>query len=202
MTKTIVFTSEFGSGARLIAKRLSDSLAIPFYGEDSLLKLAAERSGISASDIQEFEESLAKYEGKPLNLKEISPSVNITLGEEIFKAYEGTVLELASKGPCILMEKESHPILKPRMDILSVFVYGSGLEKKIMRCTTILGITREDAVALIIEQEKQRLVFHQAVSDIEKYNMKEYDLCINSDIFEEETSERIILAALNSEPKK
>ncbi len=196
MNKTIVFTSEFGSGARLIAKRLSERLGVPFYGEDTLMKLAAERSGISASDIQEFEASLAKYDGKPANLKEISPSGHVTLGEEIFKAYEDTILELASKGPCILMEKESHPILKPRMDILSVFVYGSGLEKKTMRCMTVLGTAREDAVLLISDQEKQRLVFHQAVSDIEKYNMKEYDLCINSDIFEEETSEKIILAAL------
>ena len=182
--KYIVFTSEYASGARLIAKELEKKLGIKFYGEEDLLIKTANESGIDEKVLREYDEKLANNkfdDGSQLN-KESLKSGN-DLGFKIYKAYEETILKIVEEGPCILMERGADIVLKDKVDFLNVYAYSKDMEKKADRCERIGGIPKKDAPDFIESQDMQRKIYYSTFSSIERGKMNEYDLCINTDTF-------------------
>jgi hypothetical protein len=58
MSNTIITISrEFGSGGRLVGEKLALALGIPFY-DSAIIEMAAEKSGLSPSFIQQNEEHI------------------------------------------------------------------------------------------------------------------------------------------------
>lgn len=47
--KIITISRQYGSGGRIVAKKLADALGIPFY-DNELITMAAEKTGLSVED--------------------------------------------------------------------------------------------------------------------------------------------------------
>lgn len=176
--KYIVFTSEYGSAARYIAKELEKKLGIKFYGEEDLLIRTAKESGIDEKVLREYDEKLANSK-----FDETSQLNEDGLGLKIYNAYSDTILKIAEEGPCIFMERGSDIVLKGKLDFLNVYAYSKDMEKKADRCERVAGIPKKDAAEHIAKQEMQRKVYYSTFSSIERGKMSEYDLCINTDTF-------------------
>lgn len=182
--KYIVFTSEYASGAGLVAKTLANKLGIKFYGEEALMIRAAKESGIDENIFKEYDEKLAN-----INFEELSYLNKDLLKEEdslevsIFNAYSDTILKIVDEGPCILMERGADIVLKGKVDFLNIYAYSNNIDKKIERCERVVGISKEEAPKFIDSQAMQRKVYYSKFSEIERGKMSEYDLCINTDTF-------------------
>ncbi len=174
----IVFTSEYGSAARYIAKELEKKLGIKFYGEEDLLIRTAKESGIDEKILREYDEKLANSK-----LDETSQLNEDGLGLKIYNAYSDTILKIAKEGPCILMERGADIVLKGKVDFLNVYAYSKDMEKKADRCERVGGIPKKDAPEHIAKQEMLRKVYYSTFSSIGRGKMSEYDLCINTDTF-------------------
>lgn len=180
----IVFTSEYASGARLIGKALEKKLGIKFYGEEDLLIKTAKESGIDEKVLREYYEKLANSKfNKTLKLNKESLKLEDDLGLKIYNAYSDTILKIVEEGPCILMERGADIVLKGKVDFLNVYAYSKDMNKKIERCEQVAGIPKEDAPEFIANQTMQRKIYYSSFSSIERGNMSEYDLCINTDTF-------------------
>lgn len=179
--KYIVLTSEFGSGARLLGKRLSKELGIKFYGEEDLLIKAAKETGIDEKVLRDYDEILASTV-----FDESSQLLNsdADLPLKIFKAYSSAILNAVEEEPCILMERGADIVLRDKVDFLNVYAYTSDMERKIERCMRVGGIAEEDAPKFIASQAMQRKLYYKSFSSIERGKMNEYDLCINTDAFD------------------
>ncbi|MDW8563553.1 cytidylate kinase-like family protein [Staphylococcus shinii] len=164
----IVFTSEYGSGARLIARKLAETLNIPFYGEEDLLIETAKYLEIDTQVLHNFDQY-----GE---VAEIDT-------EKIIDGYKAVILNIVRKGPCILMERGADYILRDVCSFLNVYVYAPNITKKIERAVKIAGQSEENAKAFIQQQEQSRAAFYQQYTDITRAELSEYDLCINSDTF-------------------
>ncbi|WP_404456554.1 AAA family ATPase [Oceanobacillus kapialis] len=178
-SKTVVFTSELGSGARLIAKQLADELGVEFYGEEDLLKEAARESGIEEKVFRDYDEKLA-------NLSMDLEKAEDGMAQKIFEAYSNTIMRIAEAGPCILMERGADIVLKGKINFLNVYTYTSDMTKKIERCVRVSGVTEEEAPSFIASQSQQRQLYYQSFSNIKRGSMNEYDLCLNTDTLTKE----------------
>lgn len=139
--KYIVLTSEYGSGAGLIGKRLSEELGIKFYSEEDLLIKAAQESGIDEKVLRDYDEKLASIEfNDSLQLLDS----NADLSVKIFKAFSAAILKVVEKGSCILMERGADIVLRGKIDFLNVYTYTSDIKRKIERCLRVVGIAEED----------------------------------------------------------
>ena len=174
--KYIVFTSEYASAARYIAKELEKKLGIKFYGEEDLLIRTAKESGIDEKVLREYDEKLSNTKFNEEVLKD-------DLALKIYNAYSSTTLKIVEEGPCILMERGADIILKGKVDFLNVYAYSKDMEKKADRCERVVGIPKKDAPEHIAKQEMQRKSYYSTFSSIERGKMSEYDLCINTDTF-------------------
>ncbi|WP_339229439.1 cytidylate kinase-like family protein [Oceanobacillus sp. FSL K6-2867] len=180
--KYIVLTSEFGSGARLVGKHLSEELGIPFYGEENLLIKTAKESGIEENVLRDYDEKLANMKVDDDTVQSTNDS-NADLSSKIFKAYSGSILKAVQEGPCILMERGADIVLKGKVDFLNVYTYTSDISKKIERCIRVSGVAEENALDFIHQQSKLRELYYKSFSNIERGKMSEYDLCLNTDAF-------------------
>jgi len=194
--KYIVFTSEYASAARYIAKELEKKLGIKFYGEEDLLIRTAKESWIDEKVLSEYDEKLANSKfDKTLQLNEHD------LGLKIYNAYSDTILKIVEEGPCILMERGADIVLRGKVDFLNVYAYSKDMDKKADRCERVVGIPKKDAPEFIDRQVMQRKIYYSTFSSIERGKMSEYDLCINTDTFtvdslEMEKCAEIVKAAL------
>ncbi|MCM3519833.1 cytidylate kinase-like family protein [Staphylococcus xylosus] len=162
----IVFTSEYGSGARLIARQLAETLGIPFYGEVDLLNETAKYLEIDTQVLHNFDQY-----GE---VAEIDT-------EKIIDGYQAVILNIVHKGPCILMERGADYILKDAVSFLNVYVYAPDITKKIERAVKIGGESEGNAEIFIQQQEESRSLFYKRYTNITRGKLAEYDLCINSD---------------------
>ncbi|MFC7391632.1 AAA family ATPase [Scopulibacillus cellulosilyticus] len=186
MTKRyIVLTSEFGSGARLLGKCLSEELGLKFYGEDDLLIKAARDSDIDEKVLRDYDEKLGSIvfdESSQLNGNVLDLDADLPF--KIFKAYSSAIFKTVKEGPCILMERGADIVLRGKVDFLNVYCYTSDMNKKIERCMRVSGIAEKDAPKFIAGQVMQRKFYYKSFSNIERGKMSEYDLCINTDTFD------------------
>lgn len=180
----IVFTSEYASGARLIAQALQKKLGIKFYGEEDLLIRTAKESGIDEKVFREYDEKLANSKfNETSQLNKESLKSGDDLGIKIYNAYSNTMLKIVEEGPCIFMERGADIVLKGKVDFLNVYAYSKDMEKKVDRCERVGGIPQKDALEFIDRQVMQRKIYYSTFSSIERGKMSEYDLCINTDTF-------------------
>ncbi len=190
--KYIVLTSEYGSGARLIGKRLAKDLGIKFYGEEDLLIKAAKESGMDEKVLREYDEKLANVDFNNSTTGDSESGI----AAEIFNVYASAILKAVEEGPCILMERGADIVLKDKVDFLNVYTYTSELDKKIERCMRVVGVAEKDAPKFIESQSMQRKLYYQSFSSIERGKMNEYDLCINTDKFDADALEMEKCAAI------
>ena len=103
--KIITISREFGSGGRIIGKRLAEKLGVPYYDRE-LLDRIAEESGFSREMIETAEKkakngflySLASAMGTG----EAGPE-SLSLNERFFLAQFDTIRKIAEEGSCVIV---------------------------------------------------------------------------------------------------
>ena len=116
----VSISREFGSGGRLIGKKLAASLGIPCY-DRTLIQKTAEKSGLSPDFIARAEErARSRFH---LNIAPIGIGVptfthqGIPVSHQAFFAQADVIRELAAEGPCVIVGRCSalHSGGRPRL---------------------------------------------------------------------------------------
>lgn len=173
----ITISREFGSGGRLIGKKVAEKLGIAYYDKELIAKVA-EKTGFA-------EDFIAKN-------GEYSPSKSIfayavvsrdcggtSIEDYLYSVQRKIILEIAEKGPCVIVGRCADYILDDRKDSLHVFIYGES-EEKIKRICEIDRVSEKEAAKLIKTTDKKRRINYNYYTDRQWGVAKNYDLCLNS----------------------
>ena len=115
MKKQIITISrEFGSGGRLIGRRLADDLGVPYYDKE-LLSRIAEESGFSREMMEEAE--MKAKNGFFYSLSSAfgtgdSGPDSLSLNERFFLAQFDTIRRIAEEGSCVIAVSYTHLYLQ------------------------------------------------------------------------------------------
>ena len=113
--KIITISREFGSGGRLIGKRLAEKLDVPFY-DKQLLDRIAEESGFSKEMIKGAEmkakNSFLYSLASAMGTSESGPE-SLSLNERFFLAQFDTIRRIADEGSCVIVGRCSAVCRKP-----------------------------------------------------------------------------------------
>ena len=118
--KHIVITigREYGSGGRLIAKKLADQMDITFY-DKQLISDVAKKTGFSEQFIRNSEHQ------RPTNsfLYDLYTSVQTpSVPDQVFIAQAKVIKEAVQKGPCVIVGRCADYILRDHPHCLKVFI--------------------------------------------------------------------------------
>ena len=163
MAKRIITISrEFGSGGRFIGEEVAKKLGIAYYDKNIISEIA-EKSGLSPEYIQENAESQRKV-----------------------------ILDLAEKGPCVIIGRNKDYILKDRDDVLNVFIHGD-MPEKTQRIIRLYNVEEKEAVKMMADTDKRRMTNYNFYTDQKWGKASNYTLCLNSSQLGYDRCEKIIV---------
>lgn len=195
----IVIGRQFGSGGRTIGRLVAARLGIDYY-DTELLNKAAEAAGLSPEIMKCHEEK------KPSILKALLQGAygiadnfhTVPLsGESVYGIQSKVIKEIASKGSCVIVGRNSDFILRDHPRLLSVFLH-CPQEERIKRIMARREApTEEEALILAMSQDKRREAFYNYFTGDKKWGVaSNYHLSLDtSGISYEDVAELIISVA-------
>ena len=130
--KVITISREFGSGGRLIGRRLAEKLNVPYYDKE-LLDRIAEESGFSREMIEGAEKraknSFLYSLASAMGTVESGPE-SLSLNERFFLAQFDTIRKIAEEeGSCVIVGRCADYILRDLPYATNVFIYAEEKDK-------------------------------------------------------------------------
>ncbi len=173
MNRIITISREFGSGGRTIGKEVAEKLGIPCYDSD-LIHRIAEESGLSEAYIKNTEESYSSGIFA-------SRTYGLTNEDKLWNAECRVILELAEKGPCVIVGRCADYILRDKADLLTVYIHASK-EFRAHRIEYVYGENaNKSAIQRVEEKDKRRSAYHRFYTDMKWGQAGNYDICLDSE---------------------
>jgi cytidylate kinase len=178
----ISISREFGSGGRLIGKRLAAQLDIPCY-DRTIIQRTAEKSGLSPDFIARAEErARSRF---PMSFAPIGigtpafANQGVPVSHQAFFAQADVIRELADQGPCVIVGRCSDYVLGDRPECLKVFIYAD-LEARVKRCVQEYHIPSDDMSRQVVQMDRGRFNYYNYYTGHNWGDMRRYDLTLNS----------------------
>lgn len=197
--KIITISREFGSGGRTVGRQVAEALGIPFYDKELVNQIALE-SGFSPKFVEENgEHSPSTSRFSYLFAPQGVPGVmnGLSTADFIWHIQCQVILQLAEKGPCVIVGRNSDYILKDRPDAFHVFVHGSN-EFRAKRIVQLYGESEKSPEARLQEKDKRRKVNYQHYTGRNWGQAQNYDLCLNSSVIGVEQCSKIIVDLIHA----
>lgn len=180
----------YGSGGRIMGKRLSEEFGIPFYDEE-ILKMASEESAIGEQFFRLNDEKAGNnlffraLGGLHTSLEEPSLDDDITSPENLFRFQAKIIRQVAAKGSCIIMGRCANYVLEAAQteNLIKLFVY-SDLTTCVRRVEEVDGVDSREALRRVNRISKERRDYYKYYTGKEWEDMANYDLPINTSALE------------------
>ena len=200
--KIITISREFGSGGRTIGRKLADALGIPFYDKELVDQIALE-SGFAPKYVEEHGEhspgkSFFSYAFAPQGVPGVMNG--LSSADFLWNIQCNVILQLAEKGPCVIVGRNADYILKDRKDTLHAFIHAD-LPFRADRIVRLYGESEKSPEARLQEKDKRRRVNYQHYTGRTWGSAQNYDVCLNSSVIGVDNCVDILLNIVNDSKK-
>ncbi|MDR2780374.1 MAG: cytidylate kinase-like family protein [Synergistaceae bacterium] len=172
----VTIAREYGSGGRLIGRRLAEELGYAFYDRE-LIALAAAESGF-------HEDFIETVEGRKASgfLYNVYMTYNeLPIHEQVFIAQSNVIKDVAERESCVIIGRCADYVLSGMENCVRIFVHAP-LEWRIK-------IVRDDykegfgeLSGYIRKQDKDRAAYYNFFTQQKWGKAQNYHLCIDSSI--------------------
>lgn len=179
--KIITISREFGSGGRSIGKQLAERLNLDYYDKEIVQQAAAE-SGFNESFIEdqgEFAPSKSRfaYAFPGPGIPGVMKGMNTT--DYLWCVQRDIILQLAEKGPCVIVGRCADHILKDRTDCLHVFIHAE-LAFRAERIVRLYGTTGKSPEQRLLDKDRRRRVNYKHFTSRDWGMSQNYHLSLDS----------------------
>lgn len=190
----ITISREFGSGGRLIGRRLAEKLDVPYYDKE-LLDRIAEESGFCRKMIEDAEKkaknSFLYSLASAMGTGEAGPE-SLSLNERFFLAQFDTIKKIADEGPCVIVGRCADYILRGMPEATNVFIYAEEADK-IKRAVQEYGVPEDSVKKMMKDTDKARANYYAYHTGRKWGEHVNYHLSIDSGYLEIEDIVDIII---------
>lgn len=186
MKTIITIGRQFGSGGRLIGKKIAEEFQIPFYDKD-ILKKAAKESGFCEELFENYDEKpttsfLYSLVMDPYAMGYSSNSFELPLNHKVFLAVFDGIKKIADEGPCVIVGRCADYALADYDNLLKIFICGN-MEDRMKRVQELYNIPENKVKDQITRTDKQRASYYNYYTNKRWGDIKSYDLAINTSEF-------------------
>ncbi len=175
MNKVITISREFGSGGRTVGKLVAEKLNIPCYDQEIIQKIAQE-SGYCEDFIAEKSEHSSR---KILNNFNFKDYYGNSIQDKLWLAQLKAIVEVANKGPCVIVGRCADFILEGTADLLKVFIYADN-KSRAERIVEQYGESDVSPEKRLKEKDKRRAAYYQINTDRKWGDMKNYHISLST----------------------
>lgn len=174
---------QYGSGGKTIGQMLANELNINCY-EREILHMASEDSGINEALFETADEKITTnsfFKFKKVYHGQLIPpeSDGFVSNDNLFNYQAKVIKELAAKDSCVIIGRCANFILKANPNLVSIFIYANEdfLLKSALERNTF---SQKEANAYIDKTNKYRSDYYKHYTGQNWYDLKQYDLCLDS----------------------
>ena len=188
----------YGSGGRIMGKKLSQELGIPFYDEE-ILKMASEESAVGEQYFRLNDEKAGNnlffraVGGLRTSLEEPSIEEDLTSPENLFRFQAKMIRRVAEEQSCIIMGRCADFVLSAAgvENLVRLFVYADSTTC-IRRVMEVDGVDTKEALRRVNRISRQRRDYYKYYTGKEWEDMSNYDLPINTTTLELEPAVQLV----------
>ena len=179
--KIITISREFGSGGRTVGRMVAEKLGIPFYDKELVDQVALE-SGFAPKFVEEHGEhspgsSLFSYAFAPQGVPGVMNG--LSTADFLWNIQCNVILQLADKGPCVIVGRCAAYIL--RDTALHVLVFAD-IPYRADRIVRLYGESEKAPEARLQEKDKRRRVNYQHYTGRTWGMSQNYNLCLDTGV--------------------
>ena len=185
----ITIGRQFGSGGRIVAQRVADSLHIPFY-DKAVIDLAAKETGLSEAFIRQAEQK--KTSSFLYNL--YMSAHNLPVTDQVFIAESEVIRRVAGEGPCVIVGRCADYVLQRQEGVLNIFLHAP-LDERIFRTRETYQVDASDLRSYVLKQDKGRAAYYEHFTNRVWGQAEHFHLAVNSTIGLDAVADLILLLA-------
>ena len=196
MSKQIITISrEFGSGGRSVGHRVAQLLGVPYYDKE-LVKQVAVETGFD----EKFIEQEGEYASPWQSLLSYAFAGNgarqhmngLSTADFLWVIQCRVIMDLAEKGPCVIVGRCADYILREREDVLNVFIHAP-IPFRADRVVRLYGESDVAPEKRLEEKDKRRRAYYKHYADRDWGMSQNYHLSLDSSLVGVERCAQLIL---------
>ena len=186
MAKTsmvITIGRQYGSGGRVVGKKLAERLEIPYYDKE-LLSEAAKDSGICEELFENHDEKPTRsflfslVTGMQGRTDPTGAYMDMPLNHRIFLAQFDAIRRVAGQGPCVIVGRCADYVLRDQPNVVNVFIKAD-MQHRVQRAVS-LGADASRAEDVVRKADKQRASYYNYYATSTWGDVNNYDLCLDT----------------------
>lgn len=185
----ITIGRQFGSGGRIVAQRVAETLHIPFY-DKAVIDLAAKETGLSEAFIRQAEQK--KTSSFLYNL--YMSAHNLPVTDQVFIAESEVIRRVAGEGPCVIVGRCADYVLQRQEGVLNIFLHAP-LDERIFRTRETYQVDASDLRSYVLKQDKGRAAYYEHFTNRVWGQAEHFHLAVNSTIGLDAVVDLILLLA-------
>ncbi len=188
--KIITISREYGAGGTTVGKAVAKELGIEVYDKD-IIRATAREMNLEYSQIVDAEENVSTAEAI---LRRITP-ISYEQKDYMFDIQKQFVLDLAKKGPCVIVGRLADAILNEAgIETINIFLYSP--EKCRIRCVHNLApeVAEEDILKFMRKQDRSRRAYYELYTDRRFGDEYNYDMMLNTGLLGYDVCVKLIVA--------
>ena len=174
--RIVTISREFGSGGRTIGRKLAEELGVPCYDSELIGEIARE-SGFAEAYVRRAEESSPS--GWAGALFSTNRAFGPTNEDYLWEVQRRVILELAEKGPCVIVGRCADYILRDRADCLTAFIHAD-LKFRADRIVRVYGEREASPEERVRDKDRRRAAYHRFYTDMKWGYAKNYQISLDS----------------------
>ena len=181
----ITISRQLGSGGGYIGQQLAKRLDI-FYADREIISLAAQHFSMLEKDLASRDEKKLSFWQSFIRTHAAAPDAYVkpqTLppsDHELFKAESEIILRIARERPAVIIGRCGAHVLQSHPNCVSIFLHADRAFR-IDRVMKLYNATEEAAGKIIDRSDKERALYHRAVTGHKWADAGRYHLSIATD---------------------
>lgn len=198
--KIVTISRQFGRGGRTVGRMVAEAMNIPFYDKELVEQIALE-TGFAPTFVEEHGEhapgkSLLSYAFAPQGVPGVMNG--LSTADFLWNIQCSAILQLADKGPCVIVGRNADYILKDRKDALHVYIHAD-MDYRADRIVRLYGDSEKSPQTRLKEKDKRRSVNYQHYTGRNWGAAENYDICLNTAKIGVDNAAQVILSLLKEE---
>ena len=177
--RILTISREFGSGGRTVGRMAATALHIPCYDQEILEELA-KKSGFTQGYIREQGE-YAAHAGWLSNALASRFSDGLTSQDRLWVLQRELILELAEKGPCVIVGRCADFILREKADCLTAFIHADTAFRA-KRIVEVYGQRQDSPEKRLQDKDRRRAAYYQFYTDTRWGQARNYHIALDSGV--------------------
>ena len=177
--RILTISREFGSGGPTVGRMAATALHIPCYDQEILEELA-KKSGFTQGYIREQGE-YAAHAGWLSNALASRFSDGLTSQDRLWVLQRELILELAEKGPCVIVGRCADFILREKADCLTAFIHAD-MAFRAKRIVEVYGQRQDSPEKRLQDKDRRRAAYYQFYTDTRWGQARNYHIALDSGV--------------------